>query len=76
MDRIPRKKKKQIPKDTHYCYTVIGWPLHRDEDGRAYIETKTCPFYEHVEHEEGWCRLVKCEVDDQCKSCGVRKKKF
>lgn len=22
--------------------------------------------------EQGWCKLVKYEIDDQCKSCGLR----
>ena len=65
--KIPRKKKKQIPKDTPYCYTA----LEMLDDGGMLI--KSCPFYEHVDGIEGKCRLLKCEIEDQIKSCGTKK---
>ena len=94
MGRIPRKKKKLIPKDTPYCYTPTSG--FKDlGDGRYGFTTKVCPFYSYIkikdiplknrpkwmddeyvaefgEKEEAWCRLVKFEIDDQCKSCGER----
>jgi len=65
--RIPRKKKKLIPKDIPYCYTPIGY----DNETHIY-HTKVCPFYKHVDGLEGWCKLVKYEVDDQCKVCSIK----
>ena len=43
--RIPRKKKKQIPKDTFYCYTPTSKPGIM-KDGRWGYTIKTCPFYD------------------------------
>lgn len=75
MDRIPRKKKKQIPKDTPYCYTIkSGWIYPKE--GRPYIKTKVCPFYKHIEDVTGYCKLIKYEVDDQVKSCEMRQGKY
>ncbi len=90
--RVPRKLKKQIPKDTHYCYTpTSGWITFKD--GRQGYKIKLCPLYSCIkvkdmnpmpsymdeellskygEDEIGWCKLVKYEIDDQCKSCGLR----
>ncbi len=42
--RIPRKKKKQIPKNTHYCYTPTSEPGIMD-DGKWGYTIKMCPFY-------------------------------
>lgn len=34
---------------------------------------KLCPFYQHTGEEIfGWCKLIKYEVMDQCKSCGIK----
>jgi hypothetical protein len=27
---------------------------------------------EYGEKQEGWCKLVKTDIDDQCKSCGLK----
>ena len=43
--RIPRKKKKQIPKDTFYCYTPTSKPGIM-EDGRWGYNIKLCPFFD------------------------------
>jgi len=64
--RIPRKKKKQIPKGIPYCYT----PIRFDRETGIY-HIKTCPFYSHVEDIDGYCKLLKCGVDDQVKSCSI-----
>lgn len=88
--RIPRKKKKQIPKDTFYCYTPTSTPGFM-EDGKWGYNIKLCPFYDwrkikdlkpkYLDAEDlikyggetvGYCKLVKCEIDDQCKRCGER----
>ncbi len=90
--RVPRKLKKQIPKNTHYCYTPLSEPgIMKDGKWGYYI--KTCPFYtykkfkdmkprpswfssefieEHGEAEDSWCKLAKCSIEDQCKSCGLK----
>lgn len=92
--RIPRKLKKQIPKNTHYCYSPIKFPC--DENNWKY-EIKCCPFYGHIkikdmkpypdwmdeefinkygEETTGWCKLIKYEIEDQCKSCGINQGKW
>jgi hypothetical protein len=90
--RVPRKLKKQIPKNTHYCYTpTSGFKYF--EDGSYGFETKVCPFstwikfkdmnpkpewcdekdlIEYADENINWCKLVKTEIEDQCKSCGLR----
>jgi hypothetical protein len=68
--RIPRKIKKQIPKGSPYCYTM-DMKKQRKEKGFT-LHIKSCGFYKHVEGVEGYCRLLNCEIDDQCKSCGLR----
>jgi len=68
--RIPRKLKKKIPKDTPYCYS----PDIKENKQFAGLFTygiKSCPFYKSMGRTEGWCRLIRDEVMDQCKSCGV-----
>tara|TARA_R110000803_G_scaffold4416_5_gene14877 strand:- start:1225 stop:1509 length:285 start_codon:yes stop_codon:yes gene_type:complete len=90
--RIPRKKKKLIPKGTPYCYIPTS-SFGDMGDGEWGYTIKTCPFYKGVKVMDipvskrphwmddeyiqefgdefvGWCKLVKCEIDDQCKSCG------
>lgn len=87
---VPRKLKKQIPKDTPYCYIPVEFP--REENKWVY-KIKLCPFHDYIkikdmkplpeyltetnliefgEDSVGWCKLVKCEIDDQCKSCGLK----
>jgi hypothetical protein len=69
--RIPRKLKKKIPKNTSYCYV----PDHKKNAKQKELFPywiKSCPFYQHQEGIDGWCRLVKDEVMDQCKSCGIK----
>lgn len=90
--RVPRKLKKQIPSNTHYCYTpTSGWKILNN--GRQGYTIKPCPFYtwkkfkdmkpqpdwmdeefisEFGESEHGWCKLIKYEIEDQCKSCGLK----
>lgn len=90
--RIPRKKKKQIPKDTFYCYTPTsgmkflkggeyGYTIKLCPyfDYRKYKDMKPTPYWideefleKHGEEKEGWCKLVKCEIEDQCKSCSLK----
>lgn len=31
----------------------------------------TCKYYKHIEGVEGYCKLIKYEVEDQMKSCGL-----
>lgn len=42
-----RQKKKRIPKDTEYCYQIIG----REKD-ESVIYTKRCPHYKIIDHIE------------------------
>lgn len=86
--RIPRKSKKKIPigvycytptngfkqlKDGRYGYTIKQCPFYDN------IKSKEKPEKlqdevdkEFPEERLGWCKLVKLEVDDQCKSCGLK----
>lgn len=66
--RIPRKKKKQIPKNIPYCYTPIGY----DKKTGIY-HVKICPFWKDIPDDNifGTCTLLNCEVEDQCKSCSI-----
>lgn len=69
MKRVPRKKKKKIPKG-HYCYTPMG--VKYTEKGFPKYKIKPCPFYKYVGGIEGHCSLLNCEVDDQVKECGEK----
>ncbi len=66
--RIPRKLKKKIPKHTPYCYTP-DVEMQKKMPGVYWI--KQCPFYRHLGGIDGWCKLIKHEIEDQCKSCGI-----
>jgi hypothetical protein len=89
-NRIPRKLKKKIPKDTHYCYTPLEFPNKQND---WVYKIKLCPFYtwikfkdmnpkpewcdekdliEYAEEDINWCKLTKLEIEDQCKSCGLK----
>lgn len=83
--RLPRKLKKQIPLGL-YCYRGLRFDLNT---GIYYIKPcpfytriklKDKPIDQQDEVDKefpeeyiGWCKLIKCEIDDQCKSCGWRK---
>jgi hypothetical protein len=89
--RVPRKLKKKIPKDTHYCYTPTSKSGVMDDGSWGYT-IKLCGFYDWLkikdlkppyldeqdlgEETVGYCKLIKCEIDDQCKSCGQRYNKL
>jgi hypothetical protein len=83
--KIPRKIKKKIPKGL-YCYEPISYdkktmslnistcPFYK------FIKLKDKPLdkqdeidKEHPEEFTGWCKLIKYEIDDQCKSCNIKK---
>lgn len=68
--RIPRKLKKKIPKNTPYCYS-FSKKLNRKENVFGY-HIKPCGFYKYLTGIGGCCTLIKCEIDDQVKSCGLR----
>ena len=70
--RIPRKLKKKIPKNTPYCY-VPDFKKNAQQKSLFPYWIKPCPFYQHTGKEIfGWCKLIKYEVMDQCKSCGIK----
>ena len=68
--RIPRKIKKKIPKNTPYCYQIDN-KKQRKEKGFVF-HIKSCVFYKYTGSIFGHCKLFNCEVEDQCKSCGLR----
>lgn len=70
--RIPRKLKKKIPKNTPYCYEP-DYKKNAQQKSLFPYWIKPCPFYQHTGEEIfGWCKLIKYEVMDQCKSCGIK----
>ena len=70
--RIPRKLKKKIPKNTPYCYEP-DYKKNAQQKSLFPYWIKLCPFYQHTGEEIfGWCKLIKYEVMDQCKSCGIK----
>jgi hypothetical protein len=69
--KIPRKKKKKIPVG-FYCYTFNGKTGYNKE-GLPYYGIDLCPFYQHKEGIDGYCSVVKYEVDDQVKVCGIKR---
>jgi len=73
-DRLPRKLKKKIPKDTFYCYEPDN-KKNRTETGFSFW-IKPCKFYRNEDGLEGYCNLLKCGVTDQVKECGERGGKF
>lgn len=95
-NRIPRKLKKKIPKDTFYCYIPLTKPGFM-EDGKWGYKIKLCPFSTYIkikdmkpipswcdqeyidkygDEETNWCKLIKGEIEDQCKSCGLKQGKW
>ena len=70
-----RKIVEQIPSDTFYCYKPIT-DIIREEGKLPYFKTKTCPYFKFITSLEGKCKLYKCEILDQVKSCGLRDGKF
>lgn len=83
--KIPRKIKKQIPEGM-YCYKGISFDIktgiYKVKPCKKYtsIQIKNKPIEKQDEIDKeypnewiGWCKLLKCEIDDQCKSCGIKK---
>ena len=83
--RIPRKLKKQIPLGL-YCYKGLRFDWNTGDYYikncvfYTHIKNKDKPIEqqdeldkEYLEECVGCCKLVKCEIDDQCKCCGWRK---
>jgi hypothetical protein len=82
--RVPRKQKKLIPNGV-YCYKGLRYDL---ETGVYYIklcpffthikckekpeELQNEIDKEFPEETIGWCKLIKGDIDDQCKSCGIK----
>lgn len=56
--KIELSKEKLIPKNTPYCYDYI-------------LDYKACCYYKYIDGIEGFCELLKCEVTDQVKECGI-----
>jgi hypothetical protein len=49
--RIPRKLKKQIPKDTVYCYTPTSG-MKYFKNGTYGYSIKVCPFSTYIKYED------------------------
>ncbi len=47
--RVPRKKKKLIPKDTFYCYTPTSGMM-TFKDGTYGYKIKTCAFLDYIKY--------------------------
>lgn len=71
MAAISEIEKENIPKNTLYCYTILSIDKHPDDERNIIIRTKYCPFYKFIDGLDGWCNLLKDEVDDSCKICGI-----
>lgn len=87
--RIPRKLKKKIPRG-FYCYTgmKMDWNtgIYHIKPCPFYARIKikdmkpqpTWVDDEYIakygEEKDGWCKLIKCEIEDQCKFCGERER--
>lgn len=83
--RIPRKLKKKIPEGL-YCYKGIkmDWNtgVYQVEPCHFYANIKMKEKPEEMQDEIdkeypeeiiGFCKYLKCEIDDQCKSCGINR---
>jgi len=82
--RIPRKSKKKIPMGM-YCYKGINmdWSTgiyhiktcpfygHIKIQDLNLDETWEKWQTEFANEIVGYCKLIKCQIDDQCKSCGT-----
>ena len=80
--RVPRKLKKKIPNGV-YCYKGLRMDLNT-----GVYHIKPCEFFTHIKCKDkpvqdeidkefpeetiGWCKILKGEIDDQCKSCGIK----
>ncbi|MCK5347694.1 MAG: hypothetical protein KAR20_30005 [Candidatus Heimdallarchaeota archaeon] len=71
METISEDERKEIPKDTLYCYKILSIDSHPDDERNLIIKTKNCPFYKHIDELDGWCIVLKDEIDDCCKICGI-----
>ena len=82
--RLPRKIKKQIPKG-FYCYEglkYVGYVYYvRPCPMFKHIKLKDLPIDlqdeisdEYPEEYVGFCKFLKYEIVDQCKSCGINEK--
>ncbi len=84
MKRIPRKIKKKIPKGL-YCYEGVSYDItskvYRVKHCPyfTFIKGKYKPINkqddidkEYPEEKIQWCKLLECDMDDACKSCGVK----
>lgn len=81
--KVPRKKKKKIPKGL-YCYKFTGTSSkYWNEEYQMFVtgyDVKYCPFHFNNKLGYGDCKLMKglpngekeldLLLDDSCKSCG------
>lgn len=88
--KVPRKLKKKIPKGYYcytmtsgfkkldnggYGYTIKTcefWDNIKLKDKpKEYLDDIDLKYPEET---IGWCKLLRCEIEDQCKSCGSKMK--
>jgi hypothetical protein len=83
-NRLPRKLKKQIPYGV-YCYKGVKFDTDtgvyhikpcifydRIKNIEKPIDQQGELDAEYPNELIGWCKLLKCEIDDQCKSCSIK----
>ena len=79
--RVPRKLKKQIPKNTPYCYTHLSGMIYPTDGQLPYYKIKLCHLYGRATNGESYCKLFNkatdnvewdCLLSDQCKVCGIK----
>jgi hypothetical protein len=90
--KIPRKKKKQIPEGVYCYTSTSGFKeLSAGKWGYTIklcdfysnvkikeLQPQDRPEWikDNEDYVISWCKLVKREIDDQCKSCGLKYGKF
>ena len=62
------KQYKEIPKGS-YCYETL-----KIDKSPLVIKTRLCPYLNFINnHYPAYCRLMKDDVIDQCKICGIKR---
>lgn len=66
-------------KDGNYGYSIktctfLDYIKYKDMPKKSWMDEEFLEDYS--EDTTTWCKLVKCEIDDQCKSCGLKYGKF
>ena len=55
-----------------YCYEILNIEISKDRKKSPDIKAKNCGFYKRTQEcLIGRCKLLKVEITDQCKECGI-----